>query len=78
MITQISVVKSNFSFDSRNTLFKLRKRVAAPSVRKNKDTLTEVEKVQAVVDLKQEDIQGRWGVDSVKQRLANNYVFLAR
>lgn len=63
---------------SRSKLFALRKQVGAPSVRKSKNTLSELEKVQAVVDLKVNDVQGRWGVTAVKQHLANQGVLMPR
>lgn len=47
------------SMISCSKLFALRKQVGAPSVRKSKNTLSELEKVQAVVDLKVNDVQGR-------------------
>ena len=65
------------SMISCSKLFALRKQVGAPS-RKSKNTLSELEKVQAVVDLKVNDVQGRWGVTAVKQHLANKGVLMPR
>lgn len=36
------------------------------------------QRVQAVLDLKSNDIQGRWGVAQVRQRLANQDVLIPR
>ena len=48
------------------------------SVRKNKKILSTVEKVQAVVDMKESDVLGKWGVTSTKQRLANEGLLIPR
>lgn len=62
----------------KNKLYKLRKQVGVESVRKNKAKMTTVEKVQAVVDFKESDVLGKWGVTAVKQRLANEGVLMSR
>lgn len=62
----------------KNKLYKLRKQVGVESVRKNKTKMSAVEKVQAVVDLKESDALGKWGVTAVKQRLANEGVLMPR
>ena len=35
-------------------------------------------KAQAVLEVKESDVKGLWGVDQVRQRLANQLVFLPR
>jgi hypothetical protein len=62
----------------RSKLFEIRKKVGAPSVRNNKGKLSSIELVQAVVDIKEDDVQGRWGVTAVKARLALKDVLLNR
>ncbi|KDR77948.1 hypothetical protein GALMADRAFT_94442 [Galerina marginata CBS 339.88] len=76
---QIARLQLDFGLSvARNKLFALRRKVGAPSVRKNKNDLSEPQRIQAVLDLKEDDLQGKWGVTAVKQRLANNGVWLTR
>ncbi|KAJ7078212.1 hypothetical protein C8R44DRAFT_896026 [Mycena epipterygia] len=62
----------------RNKLFQLRKKVGATSVRKSKKTRTANETAQLVIDLKEGDVAGGWGVTQVKGRLANTGVPVPR
>lgn len=58
---------------------KKRSQLKIKTVRMNNDLRdSPADMAQAVLDLKASDPQGRWGVDSVKQRLANSDVFLSR
>lgn len=36
------------------------------------------ERVQAVIDLKESDVLGKWGVQQTRQRLANKGILIAR
>ncbi|KAF7362456.1 hypothetical protein MVEN_00593200 [Mycena venus] len=54
------------------------KKVNADSVRKSKKRRTETETAQLVIDLKERDVAGGWGVTQVKGRLANEGVLVAR
>jgi hypothetical protein len=54
----------------------LRKRLGIVSIRKN--TSTPEERAQALLDIKANDIVGKWGVPQVRQRLANCGVLMSR
>ncbi|KAI0739762.1 hypothetical protein C8Q80DRAFT_1274789 [Daedaleopsis nitida] len=60
----------------RTTLYKIRKQLGIPSVRKL--GITGQDLVQAVVDLKEDDARGLWGVGQLRQRLANVNVLIPR
>ncbi|KAF7975981.1 hypothetical protein HWV62_8132 [Athelia sp. TMB] len=60
----------------KRTLTTLRKRLLIPSVRKN--PVAAQDRMQAVLDVKQHDIAGRWGVAQVRQRLANQGIIISR
>ncbi|KAJ7652422.1 hypothetical protein DFH06DRAFT_1331056 [Mycena polygramma] len=76
---QIVRLKHEFQLDiKRNTLCNLRKRLGVESVKKNKANRTETETRQAVIDLKQADVAGGWGVTQVKGRLANAGILIPR
>ena len=60
----------------KRTLSTLRKRLGIVSVRKN--TSTPEERVQALLDIKADDIAGKWGVLQVRQHLANRGVLISR
>lgn len=63
----------------RSAFMKKRSRLLIKTVRMNNDLRdSPADMAQAVIDLKASDPQGRWGVDSVKQRLANSDVYLSR
>ncbi|KAJ7037361.1 hypothetical protein C8F04DRAFT_1256935 [Mycena alexandri] len=62
----------------RNKLFTLRKELGIDSVRKSKKTRSKVEMSQLVVDAKEDDPAGGWGVDQTKGRLANKGILVAR
>ncbi|KAJ6550355.1 hypothetical protein B0H10DRAFT_2202353 [Mycena sp. CBHHK59/15] len=74
---QISRLHLEFGFHiGRNKLAKLRKQVGADSVRKSKKSRSETETAQLVLDLKEGDVAGGWGVTQVKGRLANQGVLI--
>ncbi|KAJ6624981.1 hypothetical protein B0H10DRAFT_1783673, partial [Mycena sp. CBHHK59/15] len=60
----------------RSSLFKLRHCLGAPSVKKSHGNKTDVETRQFVMDLKQGDPAGGWGVNQVKGRLANEGILI--
>jgi hypothetical protein len=60
----------------KRTLTTLRKRLGIVSIRKN--TSTPEERAQALLDIKADDIVGKWGVPQVRQRLANRGVLISR
>jgi hypothetical protein len=64
--------------NSKNKLYKLRKQVGADSVRKSKKTRGQTETAQLVMDLKEGDPAGGWGVTQVKGRLANQGILIPR
>ncbi|KAJ7362802.1 hypothetical protein DFH08DRAFT_799823 [Mycena albidolilacea] len=69
---QLARLKEEFGLDiKRNSLATLRKRLNIDSVRTSKGKKTDVEMRQGVIDLKQNDVAGGWGVDQVRGRLAN-------
>ncbi|KAF4586441.1 Transposase [Pleurotus pulmonarius] len=61
---------------SERQLYKLRKRLEVPSIRKSSSKPQEL--AQAVIDIKDSDLTGRWGVAQVRQRLANNGILIRR
>ncbi|KAJ7231474.1 hypothetical protein B0H12DRAFT_1328276 [Mycena haematopus] len=76
---QLVRLKQDFNLDIKKTkLFKLRDQVNAPSVRKAAKTLHPTEVSQQVLDIKQNDTLGLWGVSQVKGRLANDNIFIPR
>ncbi|KAJ7126924.1 hypothetical protein C8R44DRAFT_667777 [Mycena epipterygia] len=76
---QIAHLKHDFGLDIKRTaLSNLRKRIGAVSVRNSKGTRTEVETRQRVIDLKESDVAGGWGVTQVKGRLANAGMLIPR
>ncbi|KAJ7475579.1 hypothetical protein B0H11DRAFT_2427248 [Mycena galericulata] len=76
---QLAHLKKEFGLDiKRNTLATLRKQVGVESVKKLKGKRTDVETQQAVIDLKEGDVAGGWGVTQVKGRLANVGILIPR
>ena len=59
-------------------MYKLRARLGVPTVRKIIQQGNTADRLQAVLDLKQSDVQGRWGVAQVRQRLANKGISITR
>ncbi|KAJ6547769.1 hypothetical protein DFH09DRAFT_1087524 [Mycena vulgaris] len=53
----------------RNKLYPLRKQVGVDSVRKSKKTRSSIETSQLVLDLKEGDVAGGWGVTQLKGHL---------
>lgn len=60
----------------KHTLTTLRKRLGIVSICKN--TSTPEEQAQAILDIKVDDIAGKWGVLQVRQRLANHEVLISQ
>ena len=60
------------------SMYKLRARLGVPTVRNQIRLGNTAQRLQAVLDLKQSDVQGRWGVAQVRQRLANKGVSITR
>ncbi|KAJ7136217.1 hypothetical protein C8R46DRAFT_614344 [Mycena filopes] len=70
---------SEFGLDIKKTaLNKLRKGLNIPSVRKAAKSLHPTEIAQHVIDIKQNDALGLWGVNQVKGRLAMEDVLVPR
>ncbi|KAJ7264827.1 hypothetical protein C8J57DRAFT_1512195 [Mycena rebaudengoi] len=68
-----------FKLDIGKTkLFEIRKRLGIPTVKNSRKLRTDVETRQLVIDLKESDIAGGWGVNQVKGRLANAGVLIPR
>lgn len=59
-------------------MYKLRARLGVPTVRNKIRQGSATERLQAILDVKQNDVQGRWGVAQVRQRLANKGVSITR
>ncbi|KAH7904526.1 hypothetical protein BJ138DRAFT_1119331 [Hygrophoropsis aurantiaca] len=75
---QLVRLKSEFGLDIRRSkLYELRKRLSVKSVRKNIGSSAQ-EQVQAVLDVKANDLAGKWGVAQVRQRLANQGTLIKR
>ncbi|KAJ7456355.1 hypothetical protein B0H11DRAFT_1739290, partial [Mycena galericulata] len=62
----------------KTRLYELRKELNVDSVKKSGGARTEVQTRQSVVDLKQNDVAGGWGVTQVKGRLANKGLLIPR
>ena len=59
----------------RSTLFSIQKRLGMESVHVNIKTTSE-EHAQAVLDIKEHDLTGQWGVTQVRQHLANQGILI--
>ena len=59
-------------------MYKLRARLGVPSVRSQSRLEDPMKRLQVILDLKQSDIKGRWGVAQVRQRLANLGISITR
>ncbi|KAJ7115426.1 hypothetical protein C8R44DRAFT_928484 [Mycena epipterygia] len=69
---QLARLQHDFNLQIRKTkLYSIRKRLGIETVKKSGRKRTEVETRQAVMDLKQSDVAGGWGVTQVKGQLAN-------
>ncbi|KAJ7289624.1 hypothetical protein C8J57DRAFT_1046436 [Mycena rebaudengoi] len=76
---QLARLQHEFKLDIGKTkLFEIRKRLGIPTVKNSRKLRTDVETRQLVIDLKERDIAGGWGVDQVKGRLANAGVLIPR
>ncbi|KAJ6580935.1 hypothetical protein B0H19DRAFT_928755 [Mycena capillaripes] len=76
---QMDQLERDFGLVIKKTkLCELRKRLQIDSVKNSHETRTDVETRQIVVDLKQNDVAGGWGVTQVKGRLANKRVLIPR
>ena len=60
------------------SMYKLRARLGVPTVRVQAIRGEPVKQLQAILDLKESDVQGRWGVWQVWQRLANQDISVTR
>ena len=59
-------------------MYSLRRRLRVPTVRVQANMGDPASRRQVILDLKQSDVQGRWGVRQVRQRLANKDVSVTR
>ena len=59
-------------------MYKLRHRLGVPTVRVQAARGEPAKRRQLILDLKESDIQGRWGVRQVRQRLANKDISVTR
>ncbi|KAJ7069049.1 hypothetical protein B0H15DRAFT_871313 [Mycena belliarum] len=76
---QISRLLTEFDVQvGRKKLFEVRKRLCVDSVRNSKKKRSAIETEQHVLDLKEGDVAGGWGVTQVKGRLANRDVLIPR
>lgn len=57
-------------------MYKLCNRLGVPTVRVQAMRGEPAKRVQAILDLKQSDVQGHWGVRQVRQRLANKDILV--
>ncbi|KAL0953005.1 hypothetical protein HGRIS_007210 [Hohenbuehelia grisea] len=74
---QLARLEKDFGLPiGRSKLFELRKRVGAPSVRKN--PTPDQDRTQALINAKENDLAGRWGVEQTRQRMANGGVLITR
>ena len=60
------------------SMYKLRARLGVPTVRAQAIRGEPAKRLQAILDLKESDVQGRWGVRQVRQRLANQDISVTR
>ncbi|KAI1785490.1 hypothetical protein LXA43DRAFT_1100273 [Ganoderma leucocontextum] len=63
---------------SRMSMYKLRARLGVPTVRVQASRGEPAKRLQVILDLKESDVQGRWGVQQVRQRLANKGISVTR
>ncbi|KAJ7499865.1 hypothetical protein FB451DRAFT_46833 [Mycena latifolia] len=76
---QLARLKHDFDLTIGKTkLYALRKRLGIESVKNSAGKRTEEETRQTVIDLKQSDVAGGWGVTQTKGRLANVGVLIPR
>ncbi|KAL1699147.1 hypothetical protein EV121DRAFT_273930 [Schizophyllum commune] len=73
---QMARFEKKYSPIKRTKFFALKKASGVETVRKN--TMSLPQKVQAILDIKAEDITGQWGVAQVKSRLARRHLFISR
>lgn len=59
-------------------MYNLRARLGVSSVRTQCRLADPTKRLQAILDLKRNDIQGRWGIAQVRQRLANAGISITR
>ncbi|KAJ7917910.1 hypothetical protein B0H13DRAFT_1869943 [Mycena leptocephala] len=79
LMAQIDQLKRDFGLIIGKTrLCELRKELKVGSVKNSRNTRTDVATRQSVVDIKQNDVAGGWGVTQVKGRLANKGVLIPR
>ncbi|KAF8479906.1 hypothetical protein JB92DRAFT_2800660 [Gautieria morchelliformis] len=74
---QLARLEAKFGLKiKRSVLYQLRKWLSNSTVRKNE--LDELDMSQAVINVKENDIMGLWGVGQVKQRLAEQGIHISR
>ena len=59
-------------------MYKHRARLHVPTVRVQASRGEPAKRRQSILDLKESDVQGRWGVRQVRQRLANKDIYVTR
>ncbi|KAJ7619918.1 hypothetical protein DFH06DRAFT_1010814 [Mycena polygramma] len=76
---QQAQLNRDFGLDIKKTkFFALRKELNVETVKKSHEQRTDVQTRQMVVDIKQSDVAGGWGVTQVKGRLANAGILIPR
>ncbi|KAF8461143.1 hypothetical protein JB92DRAFT_3309789 [Gautieria morchelliformis] len=74
---QLERLKEEFNIViGETTLYKLQHRLNIPTMRNN--LLAPEEKVQAVLNMREHDVAGLWGVEQTRGRLANEDTYLSR
>ncbi|KAJ7432081.1 hypothetical protein B0H11DRAFT_1761052, partial [Mycena galericulata] len=76
---QVARLKQEFGIEiGRTSLYKLRKALKVPSVRQAAKSLHPTVVHQQIVDIKQSDTLGHWGVSQLKGRLASENILIPR
>ncbi|KAK6972172.1 hypothetical protein R3P38DRAFT_3486110 [Favolaschia claudopus] len=76
---QLNQLRQDFGLQIGKTkLYELRKSLNVDTVKNSRNKRSDVETRQLVVDIKQHDIAGGWGVTQVKGRLANQGILIPR
>ncbi|KAJ7740270.1 hypothetical protein DFH07DRAFT_965451 [Mycena maculata] len=76
---QIGQLEHDFGLEIGKTkLYELRKELKIDTVKSSRQTRTDVQTRQIVVDIKQNDVAGGWGVTQTKGRMATGDVLIPR
>ncbi|KAJ6586479.1 hypothetical protein DFH09DRAFT_910960 [Mycena vulgaris] len=76
---QLARLQTDFGLKIGKTkIYALRGRLGVDTVKNSRQTRTNVQTRQAIVDIKQNDVAGGWGVTQVRGRLANMGILLPR